>query len=315
MQESGSATATERVTARCRRAVGVVVGVMLAGLMVPMAATEAAASPEVADTSCVYASTPYCPAAVPETFVGFAGGYFTSSSFDMAVTADGRVFSGGAELPGLEGVHLDGPIVAAATCFACSGYWLAGADGGVFTFNQRTGHLGFYGSLAGRRLNARIVAIASTPAGHGYWLVGADGGVFSFGDAGFYGSLGDVRLNAPIVAISPSGRGYLLVGADGGVFAFGDARFSGSLAAVHLQAPIVGIASKGDAGYWLVGADGGTFAFGGLRFTGSFVDAAASLGIRAVGALVAEPPRWTTRACASWPPTATSSASRSVTTD
>ncbi len=76
-----------------------------------------------------------------------------------------------------------------------NGYWLVGADGGVFSF----GDAGFWGSAATMHLNAPIVGIASTSDGHGYWLVGADGGVFSFGDAGFWGSAATMHLNAPIV--------------------------------------------------------------------------------------------------------------------
>jgi len=44
-------------------------------------------------------------------------------------------------------------------CFGNSnqGYWLAAADGGVFSF----GAAGFFGSMAGHELNAPIVAIDS----------------------------------------------------------------------------------------------------------------------------------------------------------
>ena len=78
------------------------------------------------------------------------------------------------------------------------GYWLVGADGGVFAF----GDAAFYGSEGGKRLNASIVGMAATPDGGGYWLVGADGGVFAFGDAAFYGSEGGKRLNASIVGMA-----------------------------------------------------------------------------------------------------------------
>jgi uncharacterized repeat protein (TIGR01451 family) len=64
------------------------------------------------------------------------------------------------------------------------GYWLLGADGGVFTF----GDAGFYGSTGDLQLNRPIVAMAPSADGLGYWLVGADGGVFTFGDAGYFGS-------------------------------------------------------------------------------------------------------------------------------
>jgi len=64
------------------------------------------------------------------------------------------------------------------------GYWLVGADGGVFSF----GDAQFHGSASTLHLNEPIVGMAATPDGGGYWLVGADGGVFSFGDAQFFGS-------------------------------------------------------------------------------------------------------------------------------
>ena len=125
---------------------------------------------------------------------------------------------------------------------APTGYWLVGADGGVFAF----GDARFYGSLAGMRLNAPIKAMVATPDGKGYWLVGADGGVFAFGDARFWGSLAGVSLNRPIVgmATDPQTGGYWLVGADGGVFAF-HAPFEGSTGAITLARPVVGMAAAG----------------------------------------------------------------------
>ena len=39
-----------------------------------------------------------------------------------------------------------------------TGYWLQGADGGIFTF----GNAEFYGSMGGRHLNAPMVGIAAT---------------------------------------------------------------------------------------------------------------------------------------------------------
>ena len=68
------------------------------------------------------------------------------------------------------------------------GYWLVGADGGVFTY----GDAGYFGLGPGPdsvKLSAPIVGVAATADRKGYWLVGADGGVFAFGDAGYFGSL------------------------------------------------------------------------------------------------------------------------------
>jgi hypothetical protein len=148
------------------------------------------------------------------------------------------------------------------------GYWLAAADGGIFTF----GDAAFYGSEGGTNLYAPIVAITPTPDGKGYWLAAADGGIFTFGDAAFYGSEGGATLKAPIVgmATTPDGKGYWLAAADGGIFTFGDAAFYGSEGGVALNAAVVGIASTSDGkGYWLAAADGGIFTFGDAAFYGS----------------------------------------------
>jgi hypothetical protein len=149
---------------------------------------------------------------------------------------------------------------------APGGYWLAGSDGGIFSF----GKAGFFGSMGGTRLNAPIVAVASAPEG-GYWLAGSDGGVFSLGNAGFFGSMGGLVLDAPIVGIASTGdgTGYYLVASDGGVFAFGDATYQGSMGGTRLNKPIVGMAVDASGGYYLVASDGGVFAFGDATFQGS----------------------------------------------
>jgi hypothetical protein len=173
------------------------------------------------------------------------------------------------------GVTPAAPIVG-ATSFGPGhpGYWLVGADGGVFAFGACTP---FFGSMAGRHLDAPIVGITSAQrsTGWGYWLVGADGGVFAFGHVGFYGSASNLHLNAPIVGMvaTPDGEGYWLVGRDGGVFAFGDARFEGS-AVGETAANVVGIAIMAgetpDApGYWLTTSEGAVYAFGSADNEGS----------------------------------------------
>ena len=149
-----------------------------------------------------------------------------------------------------------------------SGYWVAGPDGGVFTF----GDAAFHGSTGNLRLNQPIVDLAGTPTGGGYWLVASDGGIFTFGDAEFHGSTGALRLNRPVVGIAPAARGagYWLVASDGGIFTFGDARFLGSTGGMVLNQPVVGMAPTPDGdGYWLVAADGGIFTFGDADFFGS----------------------------------------------
>ena len=142
-------------------------------------------------------------------------------------------------VPGL-GLHLDDVVGIAATPDG-GGYWLVGADGGVFAFGDAI----FHGSLLQQSIVADdVVGMAATPNGSGYWLAGADGGVFSFGSATFLGSMGGQVLAAPVVGIAAhaTGRGYWLAGADGGVFAFGDAPFESSCVQIDC-----GPTTKGEA--------------------------------------------------------------------
>jgi hypothetical protein len=77
---------------------------------------------------------------------------------------------------------------------ATGGYWLVGADGGVFSFGAP-----FFGSAASFHLAQPVVGIAAAPAGNGYYLVAKDGGVFTFGTgAHFQGSAGAFHLSQPI---------------------------------------------------------------------------------------------------------------------
>ncbi len=156
---------------------------------------------------------------------------------------------------------------------AAGGYWLAAADGALYSCGDAT----FDGSLAALGVTpARpVVGIAPAPTGRGYWEVASDGGVFAFGPgAAFYGSMGGTTLNEPVVGIAPAptGRGYWEVASDGGVFAFGPgAAFYGSMGGKTLAEPVVGIAAAPTGGgYWEVASDGGVFAFGpGAPFHGS----------------------------------------------
>ncbi len=160
------------------------------------------------------------------------------------------------------------PPTPSPTPSASPGYWLAGSDGGIFSF----GSAAFHGSAGGTHLAAPVVGMASTPDHGGYWLVESNGTVLTFGDATSYGSASGLHLAAPIVgmAATPDGGGYWLVGADGGIFSFGDAAFHGSAGAIHLNKSVVGMAATPDGGgYWLVGADGGVFSFGDAAFHGS----------------------------------------------
>jgi uncharacterized protein DUF3152 len=145
-------------------------------------------------------------------------------------------------------------VVGIAATPTGGGYWIAGADGGVFAF----GDAPFRGRPEGP-LNQPVVGIAGSPSGQGYWLVAADGGVFAFGDAPFRGRP-EGPLNEPVVGMAgtPSGQGYWLAAGDGGVFTFGDAPFHGP-GFDHT----VGITATSRAGYRLATADGTVVTYGG----------------------------------------------------
>ncbi len=201
--------------------------------------------------------------------------------------------------------RLDG-LQRAATIRQSQGYWLLGADGGLFNFGDagsfgphrnrssdiagmaRTrdggglwvvdddGDVFHYGNAInyGSRLldTDDIAGFVARPQGDGYWMASRGGSVWAFGAAGHQGPAVPLSLNRPIVdmAVTPSGQGYWLVASDGGVFSYGDARFYGSTGAIVLNRPIVGMASTPSGrGYWLVASDGGIFAFGDAGFFGS----------------------------------------------
>ena len=86
---------------------------------------------------------------------------------------------------GKEPIRLAASIVGGCDSSSGTGYYLVGADGGVFTFGAAM----FYGSMGGHPLAAPVVGMSITPAGKGYRLWAADGGVFTFGDATFHGSI------------------------------------------------------------------------------------------------------------------------------
>ena len=220
-------------------------------------------------------------AALPLAVAGTVAGSLTLSSSSASAEGHGSALtSPSAPQPGEVGALGDAATLDAsgqtppadavtiARTPSGHGYWIADANGGVFSYGDAT----FYGSLATEHLRRPIVGMAGTPDGRGYWLVASDGGIFSFGDAGFYGSTGSENLNRPIVgmAATPSGHGYWLVASDGGIFTFGDAAFYGSTGGESLNQPIVGIAAtpRGQ-GYWLAAADGGIFSFGDAPFKGS----------------------------------------------
>src|SRR5262249_31524135 len=104
--------------------------------------------------------------------VGIAG---SSLGGEWAPVGGGTGAAVGApDLGSLAGHVLRGPIVGIAATPDENGFYLVGADGGVYPFGSGRK----FGSAAGLALAAPIVAIAVAPDGHGYWLVARDGGVF-----------------------------------------------------------------------------------------------------------------------------------------
>ena len=173
---------------------------------------------------------------------------------------------------------------APAPSVSMPGYWLVGADGGVFAFG-----VPFYGSGTSApgacgfspqppsTLNAEFGcdAIAATPSGDGYWLLNAYRWATAFGQAGQPDQGGCTGLNGATgswvgMASSSTGKGFFLASSNGAVVGCGDAVPFVGLTAASLAAPVVGMAATPDgAGYWLVASDGGVFAFGDAAFHGS----------------------------------------------
>lgn len=216
---------------------------------------------------------PTCATSRPRIHVAMAtnqGGtvYWVATTTGAVSGFDQTYQSGQARNYGdLSPLPLNAPIVGMAALPDGQGYWLVGADGGVFSF----GLAQFYGSTGGLKLNAPIVGMAATPDGAGYWLVASDGGVFAFGDARFYGSMGGQLLNQPVVGVAADEvtGGYWLVAADGGIFSF-NAPFYGSTGGLTLNQPVVGMEAAPDgSGYRLGARDGGVFSFN-LTFAGSY---------------------------------------------
>ena len=99
---------------------------------------------------------------------------------------------------------LNGGIIDSATTPSGNGYYMLGADGGIFTFGDAV----YVGSLPGmgvNSLNKPAVGLVPDPDGYGYWIVAGDGGVFGI-DAPYRGSIPGINiglLNSDIVSITP----------------------------------------------------------------------------------------------------------------
>ena len=211
-----------------------------------------------------------------------------------------RVLAGGFALVVASLVGCTSTAAAAPVSLASPepGYWLVGADGGVFAFNAPfegsgapgTGSPGLCPFAFGPTINIsaaslansgqvvtnlNCVGIAGSAANSGYWIANFSSLPSGFGSAAMPGQLGCSGLNGAFggwsaIAATPTGRGFLLVSENGGVLGCGDATPLGGVSSVPLVGSIAGIASTPDGkGYWLAGSDGGVFAFGDAGFFGS----------------------------------------------
>ena len=127
----------------------------------------------------------------------------------------------------MSGKPMNKPVVGIVATADGNGYWLIGADGGVFSFGDAVPPAS--NPLPGMQLNAPVVGAARVGAS-GLELTAGDGGVFALGGAPYLGSMSGHTLAKPVsgIAAKPSGDGYWLTARDGGVFAFGQAGFFGN---------------------------------------------------------------------------------------
>jgi hypothetical protein len=219
---------------------------------------------------------------------GNSGGYWL-------VASDGGVFSFGdsqfyGSIPGL-GLHpagsglpnsLNAQIVGMVPSHDKGGYFMVGADGGVFAF----GDAHFAGSCPGiGGCSGPAVAVMPDASGNGYWLVTQTGNVYGFGDAPYLGAPGPQSSAITSAVATPDGRGYWILDANGQVFAYGDATYLGNVAAGMTGGlnPCTAIFATSDGGgYWAADAEGKVFTFGdapndggmsGTRLNGSIIGA------------------------------------------
>jgi hypothetical protein len=162
-----------------------------------------------------------------------------------------RLIAGGAALPG------------------GNGYWLVGADGGVFAYGNAP-YLGSEGAGQAVGSGPTIAGMAATPSGKGYWLVSTSGQVFAFGDApSLSGPSGSGRFFVGIAA-DASGKGAWIASSDGQVSALGDAQAFPAASVDKTTDPVMAIAgAPSGQGYWLSTANGSVSGFGDATALGS----------------------------------------------
>jgi alpha-tubulin suppressor-like RCC1 family protein len=151
-----------------------------------------------------------------------------------------------------------------------SGYWMLGANGGVYPFgnSQALGSASYPGWASG----VSAVAMAVKRDGSGYWVVDSVGVVHAFGSARSFGSRPALAGGEQVstIAATPTGAGYWLFTDRGRAIPYGNAHFFGDMHAVALNGPVIAsTATPTGNGYFMVASDGGVFTFGDARFHGS----------------------------------------------
>jgi len=96
------------------------------------------------------------------------------------------------------GVGVTDPSVSMASTATGNGYWVLGADGGIFSFGDAV----FHGSVPGIGCeDATGVELAATSTGLGYYVLSSDGKVFPFGDAPGFGDPSGLGVRAVDLAV------------------------------------------------------------------------------------------------------------------
>ena len=195
------------------------------------------------------------------------------------VASDGGIFSFGnagfyGSIPGLDlapagsGLphSLNAPIVGMVPSADGNGYFMVGADGGVFTF----GDAKFEGSCPsiGGCAGGAAVAVMPDSTGNGYWVVTAGGDVTAFGDAP---SPGEPGVPGVVAAVrSYDGHGYYILYSNGVVYSAGDAvNYGNATGSVGGSNPASAIFTTADGGgYWVASANGSVFTYGDAPYLG-----------------------------------------------
>ncbi len=208
------------------------------------------------------------------------------------VASDGGVFSFGdagfyGSIPGIGigptgsagGRRLNAPIVGIVPSADQKGYFMVGADGGVFTFGDAKfeGSCPSIGGCAGP-----AVAVMPDATGNGYWIVTQSGDVYSFGDATYYGAPGPQSSPVTSAVRTSNGDGYLILLANGTVYAYGNGVAHGGPVGLTGFVPSTAIFTTSDGGgYWVATANGSVFTYGDAPYDGGMA------GTRLNGSIIA----------------------------